>query len=298
MVGKIKKVIIRMFDFFGYTLSKKIYNQPIDLRKLSNNPKSLSYYANTNRQILINVSFDKGRGLEIFSLANNSYHPFIRAIKYALVSDDYKKALKEKLSLYYNIVQPNNASEWLGLNQGELDILDNEPAWLSLLPWENSSLKQKKDGRKECAIYDNKEHGSRLEIEAGWRNFGPVSEKILELEVNRLYSLMVSIEKNGVLRDDKDGGDIGAIVLMKEDNDFRWIVEWGGQHRAAAISAMGYESVPIRVWQVVERKDVNLWPNVQSGLYSEEMALKIFDKIYDGVSISKVTKSWEDNESK
>jgi len=298
MISKIKKVIIRMLDFFGYTLSKKIYNQPIDLRKLSNNPKSLSYYTNTNRQILINASLDKGRGLEIFSLNNNSYHPFIRAIKYALVSDDYKKALKEKLSQYYSIVQPRNASEWLGFNQGELDILDNEPAWLSLLPWENSSLKQKKDGRKECAIYDNKEHDSRLEIEEGWRNFGPVSEKILELEVNRLYSLMVSIEKNGVLRDDKDGGDIGAIVLMKEDNDFRWIVEWGGQHRAAVISAMGYERVPIRVWQVVERKDVNLWPNVQSGLYTEKTALKIFDKIYAGVSISKVTKNWEDNESK
>lgn len=293
MLTKIKKLVIGIFNYLGYTVTKQTHSHPVDLRAIGNNPKALSYYTGTDRQVLIDVDFVKGRGLETYSLSNDSNHPFIVAIKSALTSDDCKGELKDKLSRYYDFVQPQNAASWLGFEHGEVVGLDNQPAWLTLLPWENSSIEQKKRGRTDCADEDNKEHGSNLAIGEGWRDFGPVSEKVLELEVHRLYSLMLSIEKNGVMRSNAEGGDIGAIVLMKEDNDFCWMVEWGGQHRAAAISAMGSKSVPIRVWQVVERKDVYLWPNVQSGLYSIEAALKIFDKIFDGVSLSKVTQYWE-----
>lgn len=290
----IKDFFLKLISYFGYTLSKKDYNYPIDLRKTTNNPRAFKYYNFTTRQIIIDVSFEKGRGLEIYSLSSSSAHPYIRSIKDALQSDDYRTSLIDKMSMYYSMVQPQNASEWLGFNRGEVSMLDNEPAWLSVLPWESSSLIQKKKERKDCAIEDNSEHGAKLGIEEGWRNFGPVSEEVLNLEVNRLYSLMVSIKENGVLRNDEHGGDIGAIVLLKDDHDFRWLVEWGGQHRAAAISAMGHKNVSVRVWQVVERKDVSLWPNVVSGIYSEEMALKLFDRIYDGVSRSNITKDWED----
>ena len=64
-----KKVVITIFKYFGYTISKKIYSRPIDLSDLSNNPKALPYYTSVNRQILINTTLDKGRGLEIFSLS-------------------------------------------------------------------------------------------------------------------------------------------------------------------------------------------------------------------------------------
>ncbi|ARD43588.1 hypothetical protein [Colwellia sp. PAMC 21821] len=298
MLKNFKNVVIKLFGKLGYNLEKKSHTEPVDLRNKGNSPRALAYYTSTDRQILIDVDFESGRGLEIFSLANNSSHPFIVAIKSALLSDDYKKALKTYLMKYYDAIQPKSASAWLGFDHGEVPSLDNEPPWLSLLPWENSSIQQKYDGRKDCAIYDNNEHGAKLAIDHGWRNFGPVSENVLEIEVNRLYALMVSIEKNGVLRNNLDGGDIGAIVLMKEDKSFCWMVEWGGQHRAAAISAMGYENVPIRVWQVVERADVNLWPNVQSGVFTPKSALKIFDKIFSGVPETVVTQSWNHHESK
>lgn len=296
MLRKFKKIIHKILDSLGYSLSKKLYEEPIDLRALSNNPKSLHYLTKTNRQIIINTTFDKGRGLEIFPLSYSSYHPYIMAVRYAYNSGDYQMGLRKILSRYYSTVQPQNTAEWFGFKKGEIPLLDNEPAWLSLLPWENSSIDYKKHGRKECAIYDNKEHGSSIIIEEGWRSFGPVSADIIDIEVSRLYKLMISIEKNGILRDNGEGGDIGAIVLMKEPDDYRWIVEWGGQHRAAAISGMGYKNITIRVWQIVERKDVNLWPNVQSGVYTIKTALEIFDKIYNGTSLSGVTKNWEENE--
>ena len=46
---------------------------------------------------------------------------------------------------------------------------------------------------------------------------------------------------------------------------------------------MGFTKIDVRVWQVIERRDVELWPNVQSGIYSIQMALKVFDNIYNGI---------------
>jgi len=296
ILKKIKENIIIILDFFGYRLVKNMNYEPIDLRYLSNNPRALPYFSSADRQVLIDVEFEKGRGLEVFSLSPESVHPFIVAIKYALDCGDYKNSLKEKMSQYYNMVQPDSASSWLGLDEGEVLALDGEPAWLSLLPWEDNTIHEKRTGRKECAIYDNKEQGENLTIDQGWRNFGPVADSILNLEVNRLYLLMLSIKKNGILRSDTKGGDIGGIILIKEADDFRWLVEWGGQHRAAAISAMGYKKIAIRVWQVVDRNDVDLWPSVQSGVYSKIAALKVFDLIYDGEAASKELLDWAEHE--
>ena len=224
MLTIIKKLVNGIFNSLGYSLIKYVHSEPIDLRGAGSNPKSLGYYTNTNRQILINADFNKGRGLGIFSLSNNSNHPFIVAIKSALISDNYKKELKNKLSKYYGAVQPQSASAWLGFDSGEVVGLDKEPPWLGLLPWEGVSINERRNDIKNCAIYDNKEHGFKVGIYEGWRDFGPVSENVLNIEVNRLHSLMISIEKNGVLRNNQKGGDICAIVLMKDDNDFCCVV--------------------------------------------------------------------------
>ena len=288
----LKNMLITMIDKLGYKIINKKHLLPVDQRKFSNNPKALHYYTSTDRQILIEAYLKDGRGLEVFSLDNNSLHPFIYAVKKALKSDNPKKTIRKCLNKYYLSVVPNNTSQWLGLNENELPLLDKEPAWVSLLPWENTSIENKKQGRQECAIYDNKEHQKAYSIEKGWRNFGPVSEEILEIETNRLFNLMESIKKNGFLRDDIHGGDIGAIVLINEKNEWKWLVEWGGQHRAAVVSALGYEKIPIKVWKVVERNDFEIWPCVQSGIYTKESALKVFDNIFYANSEKFIYNDW------
>jgi hypothetical protein len=277
-----KKIIINSLDRLGYRLVSHEHFSPVDLRKLGNNPKGLGYYSLVMNSILIDVELSRGRGLDVYSLSDNSIHPFIVAIRSALDSDDHKKAIRESLSNYYRLVQPKSAAEWLGFEFGEVTALDQEPPWSVLFPWENRSVDLSRKMRKDCASQDNREHGIKADINDGWRDFGPVSDKVLDIEVSRLYSLMLSIKNFGVLRHNKFGGDIGAKVLINNENEFCWLINHGGQHRAAAISAMGYKNVAIRVWQLVERKDVAFWPNVQSGVFSEQSALKVFDRIFHG----------------
>ncbi|MEY8714822.1 hypothetical protein AB9G26_05995 [Francisella philomiragia] len=288
----LKKIILIIIDKFGYRLINKKLLDPVDQRKLTNNPKAIHYYTNSDRQVLIEAELKNGRGLEIFSLEKNSLHPFIYATREAINSNEPKKVLRKSLKKYYLSVVPYNASEWLGLKKNEVPLLDKEPPWVSLLPWENTSIFDKKLGRQKCAIYDNKEHGGAYSIKKGWRNFGPVSEEVLEVETNRLFKLMQSVEKYGFIRDYSNKGDIGGIVLINESNEWKWLVEWGGQHRVAVLSAMGYEKISIRVWQVVERKDVEIWPCVQSGIYSKDSALRVFDNIFYADPNNFIYRNW------
>lgn len=277
-----KKIIVNLLDRLGYRLVSHENFSPVDLRRLGNNPKGLGYYSSGMNNILIDVEFSSGRGLDVYTLCDKSIHPFILAVRSALVSDDYKKAIRDSLSNYYGLVQPRSAAEWLGFEFGEVVALDKEPPWSVLLPWQNRSVDLNRKMRQDCAFYDNREHGLKADIIEGWRDFGPVSKNILDIEVSRLHSLMLSIKKFGIQRHNKIGGDIVVTVLINDENEFRWLVFNGGQHRAAVISAMGYKKVAVQVKQLVERKDVLFWPNVQSGVYSKESALKIFDRIFYG----------------
>jgi len=287
----IKKAFVYIADKLGFEISRKIHTVPIDLRERGNSPLGLLYFSPHQRQVVIEVNLNHGRGLDLFPLDNVQSHPFTYAIHCGLNAVERRTKIKEVLSTYYQNILPSSAANWLGLSAGEAPSLDNVAATCAVFPWENVSLHRKLEERKVCAIHDNREHGLNVGLEKGWRNFGPVSQEIVELETKRLFSLICSIEEKGFVRNTGPGGDIGCIVLMKEDGDFRWLVEWGGQHRAAAAAALGLSKVSVRVWQVVRREDVNFWPGVLSGIYTPQSALKVFDSVFSGILGNKYMRS-------
>lgn len=67
----------------------------------------------------------------------------------------------------------------------------------------------------------------------------------------------------------------------------------GGQHRAASLSALGHETIPVRLTSpssasIIRRDDVDFWPYVRTGLFSRETALEVFDRIFSGIPSSQV----------
>ena len=189
--------------------------------------------------------------------------------------------LNEHLKAYYSLVQPSTSSSWLGIKKKEYIKDDSSNLIKYVMPWENISLQTKHKERNIVAKHDSQEHGEMLNLNDGWRNYGPISEKVLNLEVNRIMNLKNSIEKKG-FKPSKRHGHIGAIVLLRSDDTWKWYVENGGQHRAPVLSALGYKDIPIRVWKIINEDDASIWPNVVSGLYTESEALKIFDNVCKG----------------
>src|SRR5690606_16637583 len=116
-----------------------------------------------------------------------------------------------------------------------------------------------------------------------------VSDKKIKIEAIRLLELLESIKKQGFNQQNEDA--LGCFVLA-DGATWRWYVQ-GGQHRAAVMAALGYNSIPVYVRQIIRREEVSFWPNVQSGIFSKEKALIVFDKLF-AAKPPTVAKDWVD----
>jgi hypothetical protein len=125
--------------------------------------------------------------------------------------------------------------------------------------------------------------GVKPEGNFGWQYFGPVSDSVGLLEFSRLKSVYESINEKGYCPPAKS--HIHGEFLISDD-DWVW-VNLGGKHRCAALIAMNYSEIPVRVRgkygaAFVRRCEVDYWPNVLNGLFSRDQALQFFDKMILG----------------
>ena len=281
MLQKFRNLVQASLKPFGYRLRLVPADSvhPVDLRDEANDPRALLYHGKP-RSVLIDAPVNTGYALDSFPLDPNGPHPFIRAVREGCDSEYPRQAIAEVLREYYSVVQPESAAEWLGLSERDVPEFDEVPGWMRIFPWRNVSLSTRRKAIERVARRENKKHGVDAGADAGWRAFGPVSEEVLQVEVERLYRLMKSISENGLLRHNEPHGDIRAVALVNESGEWHWQTDWGGQHRVAALTAMGYERLPVRIWRVVFRDHVSHWPKVSSGFYTENAALDIFDRIF------------------
>lgn len=277
----------RLLKKLGYKIEKIRYEKITDLRKQCFHPLSVLYHGAAVPS-LVDVDMDKGRGLLVYPL-QKSAHPFVFSIDKAIQSVDKSRSFRETLSHYYASVQPASAADWIGLPSTSDSPLRKLPPWALTMPWSSRTPDQLKSIRENIVLEENTASGHQLNIEHGWHFWGPVSAIKLDIEIDRFTTLLASMQKNGFRRHDGYDGDIRAVILQRK-NDWCWQVV-GGEHRAAAICALGYKTAPVRVLQVINRDDVDFWPGVSSRLFSREEALRTFDIIFYGEQ-SQVSRQW------
>ena len=258
----------------------------IDRRDICNDPRQVFYLGGS--QVIINVPLEKGRR-KIFPVTAE-YDPFYCALKLCIKNGSDKAKLKEVLTAYYTTVQPANALEWLGLAHEDAPELAEARPWGAPPPWTDLTVREVDRNVNNDMLHDSGHGDKKLSVEQGWAHCGPVSEDKIQLEVNRLYIALDSIQRLGYDRNYGPGGDIGAKFLFNEGGDWRWTIS-PGNHRIAIVSALGYKEIPVMAKSVVFRRDVDIWPNVLSGLYTRAGALKYFDNLFEG-KVSTIMKPW------
>jgi hypothetical protein len=284
MINALGRKINLLLSKTGFRLQSISDSAPsvVDVRAAGNDPRSILYYARY-RPVLIDAAFSCGRGLLAFPLAAGSSHPFVYAVSQALNSSNCEHSLTESMERYYAEVRPVNAAEYLGLTDLAVPQLYAVPPRNFVFPWVTQSLEcriaQKKAARH--VAFPSRIGAGDVPVAFGWKDCGPATPQLLRNEVQRLLNLMRSIDRNGHARHDGAGGDILAVAMIGTDGTWRWRVG-SGHHRAAVLSAFGYRTVPVRLVAIVNRNDVAIWPNVQSGLYSEAAALTVFDNVFYG----------------
>lgn len=179
-------------------------------------------------------------------------HHFIRYYEYG----------RDALDAFYQRFQPRNIFEchFLPTSSREVNI--------DSLPWSVAAT--------ESSFYGE----SGLDHTHGRQQFGPVSQQKVSLEAKRLTELLSSIRRHGYR---VELGFPRGYLLENERDQFRFVVV-GGQHRAAALSYLGYEFVPVIFqpdWpRVIRRSEVHAWPQVRNGNISSESALQLFDSYF------------------
>ena len=112
-------------------------------------------------------------------------------------------------------------------------------------------------------------------VEDGHKFFGPVSERMLQVEYKRLTSTFDSIQKEGFYNYEK----LRGVLLINQDTIKVDII--GGMHRLSALLALDYDAIPVYIEmnknRIIKNEECKNWHHVKSGLYNEEQALEIFD---------------------
>ena len=267
----------------------------IDFRQGTNHPCSFLYseiYSNA----LLNGKLEDGRLQPGFSLKSKS--PFVlaakRAVLFGVEKENAINEMEKVFTKYYEMVRPQSAAEWLGLDLALTNKLAVSPPWAAVFPWRARTLASYRQAYEEAALKDNLAVGVSLGIKKGWFFCGPVSFEKIKIEALRMAYVLRQISEEGYQRSNSSDGDVKATALVDDTNQWRWLIT-SGTHRASAASALGYEEIPIRVNLVIRRMDAAYWPNVVNGLYNEVNALKVFDSYFNGVA-SPVTDKWISSE--
>ena len=298
LTNTIKSTLRRAFAAVGYRIRTVPTDRlnPVDLRDRTNHPSALLYYGNlTSPSVLIDAPTTHGYSLESFDLRVDGNHPFIRAIRHAHTTDGSERAIRTVLGEYYRRVQPADATEWLGIDPQAAPFLADQPPWARIFPWEDDSLRKRRHSVQSKAVAENRRQGRPLTIDDGWKLCGPVSSRFLHLQAQRLHRLYRSMRDEGYRRHDEVGGDIRAKVLVADNGRWRWLQCGGGFHRTAVACALGYRILPVRVWRVIFRRDVDQWPQVTAGTFTRRGALQVFDRIVDGDSPAVCRGWWRHN---
>ena len=273
-----KSEVVARLDRWGWRLARAA---PLDLRGETDDPIAAAYLAD-KRSVLIDVAMERcrrGWGTISFALGAKSLDPIVRTAR-DHIRDNRTTYEGSPLARYYEHFQPRSAAEVLGLPA--ILPFTEMPPLAAQLPW---SVTVSLDARHALIRKENRGHGAKLDAEHGWFGFGPVSTQKGRLEMTRLGRVCDSIREHGYRRRDTMDGDIRASILIGNRDWVCWI--GSGHHRIAALSALGYTQVPIRLLSggyrpLIRRTDVDAWPQVRSGLYSRDQALAVFDRIFEG----------------
>ena len=184
-------------------------------------------------------------------------HPFVSALAEGEIA----------LRRFYADCRPRTICEYYGLDAGER-IGGDLPPWE--IPWYGRTNRTPPPG--ELAL--GAEHGVSF--------YGPVTDQKIGLELDRLHRLHAAIGRNGY--DPDAHGDIEGYIL--NDGTGAAFFVRGGKHRAAVLTALGHDRIPVAFRpsfpRMVNAADSALWPLVRAGAMEFSLAKEILEAYIRG----------------
>ncbi len=223
---------------------------------------------------IVKMNIEDLIGISAFTYGKDGWHYYSAVIREL---EENPNLLYEESSLkrFYDRFQPKNRLEqWLDDCGEELYPLSR--GWPNL-PWYDMDKQQ----RLIPKTYSNPRRKER----GGNQHWGPNSDRFGREELARIkaaYEMM----KTGYLPKVYPDGFIKGYLLKRGEKVRLLVTE--GQHRIAALDCLGYREINCLLdpnaqtaTAIVDISEVSSWPLVKSGLYSREVAEKVFNAYMD-----------------
>lgn len=216
---------------------------------------------------IFRIQMDKCRDNNGFSYKEKG-HYFVETLKQYQKNKDlqYKESY---LYEYYEGFQPRNRRENY-LWEDSVCCFPLSSGWL-YDPWRKPANPYLRENRFQTR-------------KGGNHNFGPNSDGFGEAEFKRLVNAYGAIEKYGYRPDFFVDGYITGYLLIGKD-DYRFIVS-EGQHRIAALAALGYQrflgrlDMKPQTNQRVFHDKASGWPQVEAGIFTQRVAKMCFEHFF------------------
>tara|TARA_Y100000992_G_C21235031_1_gene477559 strand:+ start:178 stop:1017 length:840 start_codon:yes stop_codon:yes gene_type:complete len=271
----IKKIALFVLDVF----KKFLFLDDLNKNELNGFMSTLTVcrlFPNTK----IIVPYSLGRTVRGVSFDKNLYlDPAGRLCKDISIGLNDKQIF-DNLSSVFCEQKDMTAADILNLNSNK--NLQKYPAWSAVMPWEKISIESMfntypetfyKNRLSRGLIFENKDRISIINM--------MYSSEFIKNRVIQMKGLYKSIERDGVLKD----SNLPKINILVKDNEWRWFMGDGGNHRSYILSYLGYDFFEARISAIINKNDVASWHNVINGTYSVNEANEIFDSYFNGSKV-------------
>lgn len=275
----------RLIRKTGYRLQRipAVNGSYVDLRDVSDDPIAAACVAN-GKKFLIRARLDNCRALSFkaYPCTQGSQHPFIKLLL-EYPETPSRMPSHSALSLFYEGFKPKNAAERLGLEPpycyGALMTLaaDSVPEpWLPITPSQSAAA------LRRWTVAESKRGGLGQCFDvSGNTSYGPLSLEKLELEHARLFHIRDSIRNSGFRSHESQ--QFVSAQMCHDGRQPAFFIE-NGQHRIAALAALGYTEIALLVSRVIRCYEAPFWPNVRSGVFSIDQARFVTERMMSGTS--------------
>lgn len=248
-------------------------------------------YRSAGNPILINVPIEHCR-LNIFlslRCTAASPSPFVQTLSDYL-SGRVRTYRTSALESFYRHYQPESARDFMGIPMSDNPSLTTLSPFAAIWPWSTEDPIVRQSGWRDWTTHENATYGSRLDWTDGNPYFGPVSLAKGEFEYQRSINVLKFMQCNRPQARNPNQDNISAFCLIRQlgtATQARYVIN-GGNHRVAALVALGRRFVPIQIGPardpcVIHRQDADHWPAVTRGIITKQEAIAMFDRAFDGV---------------
>ena len=165
------------------------------------------------------------------------------------------------------------------LPSGSGFAFSNYPLYSMAFPWDSHTFDTFKHSYLGMVLDNRREH---IQDPTQTLNTDFIySEKYLASHINQFNNLLASIKNSGF--DTRYSRP--RVLILRAGTRWKWMMSGQGNHRAYLLWALNYTDLPCEIVKVVDRDDIDNWPNVKNGIYSSSHAREIFDLTFSGSAV-------------